>query len=151
MRYVMTGGALAALLLAGCAEVGPVAGPIAASFAAPPVLPPSAPVRALPEPEPFAAEFAEPPFSEGIVSVITEDGQGRMATYRLVPCQQGRAICVGGRAGQLSRAGDTYVVSGVGGKSFHLQTGGDGFVTYGGKTARGQVPLAWEHFPEIGI
>ncbi|MGR3591072.1 MAG: hypothetical protein ACU0B9_13390 [Limimaricola soesokkakensis] len=151
MRFSMTGAALAAVLLAGCAEVKPVVMPLLASVEPLPISPPTAPVRVLPEPDPFEPEYTESPFQKGPVSVISADARGDMATWRLIPCQQGRAICVNGRPAQLSKAGDTYVVSGTHGVSFHLMTGGDGFVTHGGgKMAALQAPLAWEHFPAIG-
>ncbi|PHP28447.1 hypothetical protein [Limimaricola cinnabarinus] len=148
---IKIGGVLAALMLAGCADFGPRAMPLLESVALPPVLPPDAELRALPEPEPFAAEYTENPFEMGPVSVIAPDRRGAMATWQLIPCREGRAICVDGHAGQLSVAGETYVVSGVHGMSFHLMTGGEGFVTRsgGGKFADRQVPLAWEHVPAI--
>ncbi|MGR3465178.1 hypothetical protein [Limimaricola sp.] len=154
MRVAMkTGGVVAALFLAGCAEVGPVVMPLVESAALPPVAPPTAKVRVLPEPEPFEPEYAEAPFEMGPMSVIAPDRDGDMATWRLIPCQQGRAICVNGHAGRLSVAGDTYVVSGVHGMSFHLETGGGGFVTRsgGGKFADARAPLAWEHFPKVEL
>ena len=153
MRYGFKGAALAALFLAGCGQVEPLVMPLLESAELPPVRPPVAHVRMMPEPEPFAPEYAERPFEKGPMSVIAPTGDGRMATWRLIPCQEGRAICVDGHAGQLSAAGDTYVVSGVHGRSFHLETGGGGFVTRsgGGKFADVQAPLAWEHFPEIDL
>ncbi|MCP1169586.1 hypothetical protein [Limimaricola litoreus] len=147
------GGVLAALMLAGCADVERRVMPLLESVALPPIAPPASDLRALPEPEPFAAEYAEHPFEMGPMSVIAPDRRGKMATWQLIPCRDGRAICVDGHAGQLSVAGETYVVSGVHGMSFHLMTGGGGFVTRsgGGKFADWQAPLAWEHVPAIEL
>lgn len=148
-----TGAAVMALFLAGCGEVEPLVMPLLESVALPPVMPPVAHVRMLPDPAPFEPEYAERPFQMGPMSVIAPGRDGHMATWRLIPCQEGRAICVNGHAGRLSVAGDTYVVSGVHGMSFHLETGGGGFVTRsgGGKFADLQAPLAWEHFPEVEV
>ncbi|MBB3711180.1 hypothetical protein FHS00_000742 [Limimaricola variabilis] len=150
---VKTGAAALALFLAGCGEVEPLVMPLLESAALPPMAPPVAAVQVLPEPQPFEPEYAERPFEKGPMSVIAPDPQGDMATWRLIPCQGGQAICVNGHAGRLSMAEDTYVVSGVHGMSFHLETGGGGFVTRsgGGKFAPWKAPLAWEHFPEIEL
>ncbi|SDE59854.1 hypothetical protein [Limimaricola pyoseonensis] len=131
MRVTPILAAAAATLLAGCE-----------------VAPPSAPVAVLPEPQPFAAEYRETPFSRGIVSVVSADPDGEMGAYRLLPCRQGTAVCLGHSAGTISTAGGTYVVGGLPhGRSFHLDHGGGGFMTLGGA----QYPVAWEHFPEIEL
>ena len=149
MQRGLCGAALSALLLAGCAEVMP----LLASVEAPPVAPPMAAVQVLPEPDPFKPEYTEHPFEKGPMSVIAPDRRGDMATWQLIPCQNGRSICVNGSPARLAVADGTYVVSGTQGLSFHLLTGGGGFLTRsgGGKFADQQVPLAWEHFPEVAL
>jgi hypothetical protein len=89
----------------------------------------------------YAASFSEVPFSKGAVSVVTTE-RGALATYTLVPCQGGAAICAGsaqGRAGQLERTPDYMIVRGLYGREFWLSPGGDGAMVGGGQT----VPLAW--------
>ena len=90
--------------------------------------------------------FADTPFADGqAVSVLVADPDplARIDSFRLVPCQEGRAICGGsaqGRAGTLTLEGGQYVVRGAyAGRDFYLDRNGDGFMGQGGVL----VPLAW--------
>lgn len=90
----------------------------------------------------FEQAFSRAPFADGAIAVTAPGGLGEIDTYRLVPCQGGAAICGGsesGRAGQLSRTPDWFVVTGLYGRTFWLSYGGDGYVERDGR----YVPLAW--------
>ena len=86
----------------------------------------------------------ETPFAHGPVYVVAPVS-GKLRTYKLVPCRNGTRICAGsghGRAGQLTAAGDGYLVRGAyGGIAFELSANGDGVAHRGNRT----VPLAWAH------
>lgn len=85
--------------------------------------------------------FRQMPFAQGPLSVVVAE-RGRLLTYRLVPCQEGRAICAGtarGRAGGLQITPDHYIVTGLYGRIFFLSPGGDGWLRHGNV----DVPLAW--------
>ncbi|MCC5973351.1 MAG: hypothetical protein JJT81_04795 [Rubellimicrobium sp.] len=89
-----------------------------------------------------SAGFRHMPFSQGPVSVLVTE-RGRLRTYRLVPCQDGRAICAGtpqGRAGGLQITPDHYVVTGLYGRTFILSPGGNGRMRVGDV----DLPLAWD-------
>lgn len=89
--------------------------------------------------------FEERPFVNGTIAIVASEN-GELRTYRLVPCQNGTAICQGsdrGRAVQLRVTPDHYIVSGLyGGRTFFLRPGG------GGTLRRGNVdmPLAWNAY-----
>ncbi|EYD74348.1 hypothetical protein Rumeso_04033 [Rubellimicrobium mesophilum DSM 19309] len=90
--------------------------------------------------------FTEMPFANGALSVTGPDGMADLATYRLVPCRGGQAICAGsdaGPAGQLRRTPDWFVVTGLYGRTFWLSYGGDGYVQRGGE----YWPIAWNARP----
>lgn len=94
----------------------------------------------------FERSFTETPFENGPLSVIGADGLGDLATYRLVPCYGGQAICAGsesGPAGQLRRTPDWFVVTGLYGQTFWLSNGGDGYLERNGQ----YTPIAWNARP----
>ena len=94
----------------------------------------------------FAQAFTETPFENGALSVVGPDGSADLATYQLVPCQGGQAICGGsaqGPAGQLTRTPNWFVVSGLYGRTFWLSYGGDGYIQNGGE----YWPIAWNAQP----
>jgi hypothetical protein len=88
------------------------------------------------------ATFAETPFVNGSVAVVTTEN-GRLRTYRLVPCQNGTAICSGlhhRAAVQPQVTRDHTIVSGLyGDRTFFLRPGGGGTMRRGGV----DFPLAW--------
>ena len=90
--------------------------------------------------------FADTPFADGqavSVLVANPDPLRRIDSFRLVPCQNGQAVCGGsdrGRAGALTLEDGQYVVRGAyAGRDFYLDRNGDGFMGRGGVL----VPLAW--------
>jgi hypothetical protein len=90
----------------------------------------------------FERSLTEAPFANGDLAVIAAVGR-EVASYRLVPCQGGQAICGGGAngpAGQLVRTPDWFVVRGLYGQTFWLSYGGDGYLERGGQL----IPLVWE-------
>ena len=94
----------------------------------------------------FSDAFRDTPFADGqAVSVLVSnpDPLRRIDSFRLVPCQDGRAVCGGsdrGRAGTLTLEDGQYVVRGAyAGRDFYLDRNGDGFMRRGGVL----VPLAW--------
>lgn len=93
----------------------------------------------------FDATFSETPFVNGPIAVVTTEN-GELRSYRLIPCQDGRAICSGlvrGQAAQLQVTADHYIVSGLyGDRTFFLRPGGGGTM----RRASGDVPLAWNSF-----
>jgi hypothetical protein len=94
----------------------------------------------------FEQSYTEAPFANGALAVVAPDDLGEIATYRLVPCQGGLAICAGsdrGPAGQLRRTADWFVLTGLYGRTFWLSYGGDGYVERNGQ----YIPLAWNARP----
>lgn len=94
----------------------------------------------------FERSFTEAPFANGALAVTAPDDRGDLATYRLVPCHGGQAICAGseqGPAGQIRRSPDWFVVTGLYGRTFWLSYGGDGYAERGGQ----YVPLSWNARP----
>jgi hypothetical protein len=93
----------------------------------------------------FEANFAEKPFVNGTIAIVAREN-GELRTYRLVPCQNGAAICMGsnrGPAAQLRVTADHYIVSGLyGNRTFFLRPGGGGTLRRGGI----DVPLAWNAY-----
>ena len=94
----------------------------------------------------FSDAFADTPFADGqAISVLVgnDDPLRRFDSFRLVPCQDGQAVCGGsdrGRAGTLTLESGQYVVRGAyPGRDFYLDRNGDGFMGRGGVL----VPLAW--------
>ncbi|WP_386679207.1 hypothetical protein [Loktanella sp. R86503] len=124
MKYALT--TLAALLLGAC--TGPLSDAPNATGAA------------------FTDAFADTPFEDGAaVTVLVRDTDPlrTIQSFKLVPCQGGKAVCGGsssGAAGVLTLEGGQYVVRGAyAGRDFYLDRNGDGFM------GRGSVltPLAW--------
>jgi len=94
----------------------------------------------------FERTFTEAPFQNGALSVVAPNGPADLASFTLVPCRGGQAICGGseqGPAGQLTRTPDWFVVTGLYGQTFWLSYGGDGYVERGGE----YIPLAWNARP----
>jgi hypothetical protein len=94
----------------------------------------------------FERSFTETPFANGALSVTGADGLGDLATYRLVPCYGGQAICAGseqGPAGQVRQTPDWFVVTGLYGQTFWLSYGGDGYLERNGQ----YTPLSWNARP----
>lgn len=94
----------------------------------------------------FTDAFRDTPFADGqsvTVLVADPDPLRRIQSFRLVPCQEGKAVCGGsgtGRAGTLTLEGGQYVVRGAyAGRDFYLDPNGDGFMGRGTVL----VPLAW--------
>ena len=90
--------------------------------------------------------FTETPFENGALAVVAPDGPADLASYRLVPCRGGQAICAGsegGPAGQIRRTPDWFVVTGLYGRTFWLSYGGDGYVQQGDQ----YWPLSWNARP----
>ncbi|SEM61816.1 hypothetical protein SAMN04488003_102132 [Loktanella fryxellensis] len=98
----------------------------------------------------IADAFFDTPFADGqSVAVLVKDPDPLrvIQTYRLVPCQDGRAVCAAGDprfAGTLTLENGQYVVrESYPGRVFYLDRNGDGFM--GVQTGAQQVltPLAW--------
>ena len=90
--------------------------------------------------------FRDTPFMDGqAISVLVrnDDPLRRIDSFRLVPCQDGKAVCGGaatGRPGVLTLENGQYVVRGAyPGRDFYLDPNGDGFMGRNGVL----VPLAW--------
>lgn len=85
--------------------------------------------------------WAEAPFERGAMSIVATE-RGDMRTFRIVPCHNG-IVCAGnaqGRHGRVEMRGDVMVVSGLYGRTFYLERGGDGQVERRGHA----VALAWD-------
>ena len=138
-------GAMAGLLMLGaCAQLGVEALPPADTSVTPEQLQ-FANIRAQTD-RAFEQSFTETPFANGALSVVGPDGSADLASYQLVPCRGGQAICGGsaqGPAGQLTRRPDWFVVTGLYGRTFWLSHGGDGYVQQGGE----YWPIAWNAQP----
>lgn len=94
----------------------------------------------------FSDAFLDTPFADGqsvTVLVSDPDPLRQIASFRLVPCQDGKAVCGGsaqGPAGLLTLEDGQYVVRGAyAGRDFYLDRNGDGFMGRGTVL----VPLAW--------
>jgi hypothetical protein len=94
----------------------------------------------------FTDAFTDTPFEDGAaVTVLVRDTDPlrTIQSFKLVPCQGGKAVCGGsdrGTAGALTLEGRQYVVRGAyAGRDFYLDPNGDGFMGRGTVL----VPLAW--------
>ena len=89
----------------------------------------------------FDNRWAETPFEHGAMSIVAAE-RGDLRTFRIVPCHDG-IVCSNtarGRHGRIETQGDVTVVSGLFGRTFYLERGGDGRVERRGHSA----PLAWD-------
>jgi len=79
------------------------------------------------------------PFDAGTVYVVANE-HGDLHTYSLTPCGENRICGPDGRAGQLERTPDFFVVTGAyRDRTFFLSRGGDGYLTWRGENR----DLAW--------
>lgn len=85
--------------------------------------------------------WAEMPFERGAMSIVATE-RGDLRSFRLVPCHNG-IVCAGsarGRHGHVEMQGEVMVVSGLYGRTFYLERGGDGRIVRRGVS----TPLAWD-------
>ena len=87
----------------------------------------------------YEESYLDIPFEAGAVVAIAEE-HGDLHTYSLTPCGEGKICGLNGRAGDLQRTRDHFVVTGAyPERTFYLSPGGDGFLNWRGENR----DLAW--------